>query len=106
MPSPSLYLTNFADDRCRVDSYWSRLRKLDVPAPKTTFVRTQVKAATVRLRDGSFIYRHNPEVIDDVGLVRFERLVVTYLPVMILANFVRSNSCSSSGISGYGCFFS
>ncbi|KZN24353.1 hypothetical protein A4G99_08070 [Haladaptatus sp. R4] len=96
MPSPSLHITNFADERCRFDSYWSRLRELDVPVPKTTFValetdedgihwetddilafmerneydrafvRTQVKAATVRLRDGSFIYRRDPEVIDDV----------------------------------------
>lgn len=95
MSSPvSLYFTDFADERGRVDYYWSRLRSLDVPVPKTTFValeptddgyqwdtgeilgfmrdndyhrafiRTQFKAATVRLREGSFVSRPDPEVID------------------------------------------
>ena len=91
-----LYISDFADERCRSDSYWSRLKELDVPVPKTrlvpletdeegihwdtdaildfmerneydrAFVRTQVKAATVRLRDGSFIYRPEADVIDRV----------------------------------------
>jgi hypothetical protein len=97
MPSAApLYITDFDDERCRFDSYWSRLRELDVPVPETTFVpletdeegvhwdtgaildfmekhgydrafvRTQVKSATVRLRDGSFIYRRDSDVINRV----------------------------------------
>lgn len=95
MPTPvSLYFSDFADERGRVDYYWSRLRALDVPVPETTFVdldaaddgylwdtdeilgfmadndfhrafvRTQFKAATVRLREGSFVSRPAPEAVD------------------------------------------
>jgi hypothetical protein len=95
MPSPvSLYFSDFADERGRVDYYWSRLQSLDVPVPETTFVdiaetengyrwdtdailgfmddndyhrafvRTQFKAATVRLREGSFVPRPDPEAVD------------------------------------------
>ena len=95
MPSPvSLYFTDFADERGRVDYYWPRLDSLDVPAPETifvpleetasgyhwdtdevlafmterdyhrAFVRTQHKAATVRLREGTFISRPDPKVVD------------------------------------------
>ncbi|WP_049969341.1 ATP-grasp domain-containing protein [Haladaptatus cibarius] len=94
MSPVSLYITDFEDERCRFDYYWPRLRNLDVPVPKTTFVslepdgdsfrwetdeilafmerngydrafvRTQVKAATVRLREGSFIYRPDEAVVD------------------------------------------
>ncbi|SIR53334.1 hypothetical protein SAMN05421858_2682 [Haladaptatus litoreus] len=94
MSPVSLYITNFEDERCRFDYYWPHLRNLDVPVPKTNFVslepdgdshyrdtdeilafmqrneydrafiRTQVKAATVRLREGSFIHRPDKEVVD------------------------------------------
>ncbi|WP_240334812.1 hypothetical protein [Halorussus sp. MSC15.2] len=95
MPSPvSLFFSDFTDERGRVDYYWSRLRSLDVPVPRTTFValeptddgyrwdtdailafmddndlhrafvRTQFKAATVRLREGSFVSRPNSETVD------------------------------------------
>jgi hypothetical protein len=97
MPSSapvSLYVSDFEDERGRVEYYWPRLQSLDVPVPKTTFaaleatddgyrwdtdailefverndfhrafVRTQFKAATVRLREGSFIPRPDPETID------------------------------------------
>ncbi|WP_435155723.1 hypothetical protein [Haladaptatus sp. DFWS20] len=96
MSPVSLYVTDFEDERCRFDYYWSRIRTIDVPLPKTTFVtfetaddsyrwetdeilafmerneydrafvRTQVKAATVRLRDGSFIHRPDETVIDRI----------------------------------------
>jgi hypothetical protein len=95
MPRPvSLFFADFADERGRVDYYWSRLDALDVPVPETTFValeatesgwdwdtdeilafmaandyhrafvRTQHKAATVRLREGSFVSHPDPEVVD------------------------------------------
>ncbi|WP_135852400.1 hypothetical protein [Halorussus salinus] len=90
----SLYFSDFADERGRVDYYWSRLRSLDVPVPETTFVslesteegyrwdtdeilafmadrdrhrafvRTQYKAATVRLREGSFVSRRDADAVD------------------------------------------
>lgn len=95
MPAPvSLFFSDFADERGRVDYYWSRLDALNVPVPETTFVpleangsrydwdtdeilafmadndlhrafvRTQYKAATVRLREGSFVSRPDPEAVD------------------------------------------
>jgi hypothetical protein len=93
-PAPvTLIFASFDDERNRFDYYWPRLRRLDVPTPETifvdlereggryrwdterirrfaadhggrAFVRTQFKAATIRLREGSFIHDAVPDVID------------------------------------------
>lgn len=90
----SLFFTDFEDEHGRLSYYWDRLQSLDVPVPNTTFValgetesgydwdtdkvldfmetndydrafvRTERKAATVRLREGSFIYRRDADAID------------------------------------------
>ncbi|MFC4552858.1 MULTISPECIES: hypothetical protein [Halorussus] len=93
-PAVSLFFADFEDERGEVGYYWERLNSLDVPVPETTFVtleatedgyrwdtdeilrfmrerdlhrafvRTQRKAATVRLREGSFVPRPDPEAVD------------------------------------------
>lgn len=86
----TLVIIDFEDERHRFDHYWPRLRDCNVPTPETllvpiadgtwdteaiyswmtahdydrAFVRSQHKSATRRFRDGSFIYRRDPEVID------------------------------------------